>query len=83
MTKLIALSEDPGHVWFGTSGLFDWAADFALPGHRPGPAEKLRRDAASGYLYLDTVPGPERSACCAPCARNSRPRWTGTCTRAR
>ncbi|MFC5910048.1 hypothetical protein [Streptacidiphilus monticola] len=61
MTKLIALSEDPGHVWFGTSGLFDWAADFLLSRVTdPDLREKLRRDAASGYLYLDTVPGPER-----------------------
>jgi hypothetical protein len=61
VSKLIALSADPAHTWFATGGLFDWAADFLLARvSDPRLREELRRDAASGYLYLDTVPEDER-----------------------
>lgn len=45
---------EPTFIWFGTRGLFDPVCDF-IRGYVGDPAlrEKLNRDVASGYLFLD------------------------------
>jgi hypothetical protein len=62
MTKMVSLgSGRPEYLWFATSGLFDWVADFLRARvHDPAIREEMYADAVSGYLFIDKLPDPPR-----------------------
>ncbi|MFC1438972.1 hypothetical protein ABUW04_11930 [Streptacidiphilus sp. N1-10] len=63
MTKLISLADDdPSCDWFATSGLFDWTVGFLRSRVTdPAVSEQMRRDAASGYLFVASLPPSSRA----------------------
>lgn len=63
MSKLISLAEgDHGYDWFGTAALFDWTVEFLRSRVTDSAvSEQMRRDAASGYLFVGSLPPSSRA----------------------